>query len=105
MASEKTKTKKSVKTPRAPSVKGAARTTDKVGDVLVNQAGVKYTITGEKYVPLKGYDDGVTKTRKLTVKADGVGSFDIGEHEFKYYRDRGILKRMPKTSKANTKKR
>ena len=87
--------KSSTKRPMTALERSIKPTTDKVGDVLVNQSGVKYTIIGEKYGPAKGYDDGKTKVRRLVVRADGGGTFEIGDHAFKHYRDSKVLKRVP----------
>ena len=87
--------KSSTKRPMTALERSVKPTTDKVGDVLVNQSGVKYTIIGEKYGAAKGYDDGKTKVRRLVVKADGGGTFEIGDHAFKHYRDSKVLKRVP----------
>lgn len=75
------------------------KTTDKVGDVLVNQAGVKFKITGEKLSAPKGFDDGKTKIRMLEVtpeKKTGAKPFKILDQELKTYRDKKILVRKPK---------
>ncbi len=88
------------KRPMAALERSVKPTTDKVGDVLVNQSGVKYTIIGEKYGPAKGYDDGKTKVRRLVVRADGGKTFEIGDHAFKHYRDSKVLKRVPASKPA-----
>lgn len=75
------------------------KTTDKVGDVLVNQAGVKFKITGEKLSAPKGFDDGKLKIRMLEVtpeKKTGAKPFKILDQELKTYRDKKILVRKPK---------
>lgn len=87
--------KSSAKRPMTALERSVKPTTDKVGDVLINQSGVKYTIIGEKYGPAKGYDDGKTKVRRLVVRTDGGGTFEIGDHAFKHYRDSKVLKRVP----------
>lgn len=92
--------KSSTKRPMTALERSVKPTTDKVGDVLVNQSGVKYTIIGEKYGPAKGYDDGKTKVRRLVVRADGGGTFEIGDHAFKHYRDSKVLKRVPASKTA-----
>ena len=92
--------KSSTKRPMTALERSVKPTTDKVGDVLVNQSGVKYTIIGEKYGPAKGYDDGKTKVRRLVVRADGGKTFEIGDHAFKHYRDSKVLKRVPASKPA-----
>lgn len=98
--SSKPAKKPASKRPMTALERSVKPTTDKVGDVLVNQSGVKYTIIGEKYGPAKGYDDGKTKVRRLVVRADGGGTFEIGDHAFKHYRDSKVLKRVPASKPA-----
>ena len=93
------KKKSTTKTSLGLSIKP---TTDKVGDVLVNQSGVRYTIIGERFVEPSGYQDGKTKARHLIVKANGVGTFEVNDHEFKWYRDHKILQRL--SAKQSAKK-
>lgn len=89
-----------------PLEKSIKPTTDKVGDVLVNQAGVKYKIVGEKYVEPSGYRDGKTKVRHLIVKPDGKEAFEINDHTLKFYRDQKTLKRVaPKKCAAKARKK
>ncbi len=79
-------------------------TTDKVGDVLVNQAGVKYKIVGQRYHAPNGYDDGKLKVRILKIepeKRTGLKPYEISDREVKYARDRKIWVRQKK--KASTK--
>ena len=102
---KKSSVSKSMKhsTPLEKSIKP---TTDKVGDVLVNQAGVKYKIVGEKYVEPSGYRDGKTKVRHLIVKPDGKEAFEINDHTLKFYRDQKTLKRVaPKKCAAKARKK
>ena len=76
-----------------PLEKSVKPTTDKVGDVLVNQAGIEYKIIGERYV--EPWGDGV-KIRRLTVKPEtrtGERPFEVSDHEFQTYRKNGVLKR------------
>ena len=76
-----------------PLEKSVKPTTDKVGDVLVNQAGIEYKIVGERYV--EPWGDGV-KIRRLTVKPEartGERPFEVSDHEFQTYRKNGVLKR------------
>lgn len=70
-------------------------TTDRVGDILVNGAGVKFKITGERRVKPTGYDDGKLKIRVLTVE-QGKQKMEFLDTDLKYYRDKKILKRMQK---------
>ena len=83
-------TQKRCSTPLEKSVKP---TTDKVGDVLVNQAGIEYKIIGERYV--EPWGDGV-KVRRLKVKPDprtGIKPYEISDREFAWCRKNGVLKR------------
>lgn len=73
------------------------KTTDKVGDVLVNGAGVKYKITNEKLEFLNGYNDGKQKIRILEItpeKRTGLQPFETSDTNIKYYRDKKILRRI-----------
>lgn len=73
------------------------KSTDKVGDILVNQAGVKYKITGERYAPPSGYDDGKLKIRMLEItpeKKTGIKPFETNDVTLKYYRDKRFLTRV-----------
>ena len=77
----------------APLEKSVKPTTDKVGDVLVNQAGIEYKIIGERYV--EPWGDGV-KVRRLKVKPDprtGIKPYEISNREFAWCRKNGVLKR------------
>ena len=76
-----------------PLEKSVKPTTDKVGDVLVNQAGIEYKIVGERYV--EPWGDGV-KVRRLKVKPDprtGIKPYEISDREFAWCRKNGVLKR------------
>lgn len=76
-----------------PLEKSVKPTTDKVGDVLVNQAGIEYKIIGERYV--EPWGDGV-KVRRLKVKPDprtGIKPYEISDREFAWCRKNGVLKR------------
>ena len=78
------------------------KTTDKVGDILINQAGVKYKITGEKFAAATGYDDGKLKLRFLQITPDkktGISAFEILDTNVKIYRDTKILKRVKNVEK------
>ena len=76
------------------------QSTDKVGDVLINQAGVKYTITGEKFHTPSGYDDGKLKVRILQVKTSEGQSFEIGDNDMQYFREKKVLTRTNKQKKT-----
>lgn len=76
------------------------QSTDKVGDVLINQAGVKYTITGEKFHTPSGYDDGKLKVRILQVKTSEGQSFEIGDNNMQYFREKKVLTRTNKQKKT-----
>lgn len=89
-------------------------TTDKVGDILVNQAGVKYKIVGQRYHAPTGYDDGQLKVRILKIepeKRTGLRPFEMNDREVKNARDKKIWtresrKRVKTTSaKKATKKK
>ena len=76
-----------------PLEKSVKPTTDKLGDVLVNQAGIEYKIIGERYV--EPWGDGV-KVRRLKVKPDprtGIKPYEISDREFAWCRKNGVLKR------------
>lgn len=68
-------------------------TTDKVGDVLVNGAGVKFNITGERREKPTGYDDGKLKVRVLTL-SQGKQKMEFTDTALKHYRDIKILTRV-----------
>ena len=70
-------------------------TTDKVGDILVNGAGVKFKIMSERREKPKGYDDGKLKVRVLTV-SQGKQKMEILDTDLKYYRDKKVLTREQK---------
>lgn len=93
MPKTKTVPKKSTK----PVKKSAyTTTTDKVGDILVNQAGVKFKITGERMTKPSGYDDGKLKIRMLELTPDkktGIKPFETLDLTLKHYRESKILKR------------
>lgn len=77
-------------------------TTDKVGDVLVNGAGVKFKITSEKRVKTTGYDDGKLKIRVLEItpdKSTGIKKFETLDLNIKEYRDKKILRRVENEKK------
>lgn len=91
--SSKSAAKVAQKRCATPLEKSVKPTTDKVGDVLVNQAGIEYKIIGERYV--EPWGDGV-KIRRLTVKPEtrtGERPFEVSDHEFQTYRKNGVLKR------------
>ena len=88
-------------TAKKPTAKKVVyrKSTDKVGDVLVNQAGVKYKITGERYAAPIGYDDGKLKIRVLKIapeKKTGLKPFETNDATLKYYRDKKVLTRIKK---------
>ena len=70
-------------------------TTDKVGDILVNGAGVKFKITGERRAKPTGYDDGVLKVRVLTLSR-GKQKMEFVDTTLKHYRDNKLLTRVSK---------
>lgn len=105
--SAKSKQKKAAKRVEVKSGNGQAvqkkltyrKSTDKVGDILVNQAGVKYKITGERYVTPKGFNDGITKIRMLEItpeKKTGIKPFETTDVTLTYYRQKKILGRVKK---------
>lgn len=75
------------------------QSTDKVGDKLVNQAGVEYTIAGERFHAPTGYDDGRLKVRVLQLKAKNGQIFELPDGEIENARKRGIFKRLSKQQK------
>ena len=87
------------------------QSTDKVGDVLVNQAGVKYKIAGERFVPPTGAPGDVL-VRVLKLKPQGgnksdfsVTSIEMNDQTVKYCRDNKIFRReRPETAKKKPKK-
>ena len=77
------------------------QSTDKVGDVLVNQGGVRMKITSERFAPPCGYDDGKLKTRILTLTPDkksGVPEFELNDTMVEHYRKNGVLTRQKKAA-------
>ena len=75
------------------------QSTDKVGDVLVNQAGVKYKIAGERFVPPTGAPGDVL-IRVLKLKPQGgykadfaVPSIEMNDQVVKQCRDSKIFRR------------
>lgn len=84
------------------------QSTDKVGDTLINQAGVKYKITGERFAPPTGNPGEVLV---CVLKLDPVGhkdtpAFEVNDQMLKYYREKQIMKRQPpqKTKASKCKK-
>lgn len=75
------------------------QSTDKIGDVLVNPAGVKYKIIGESFHAPTGYDDGKLKVRILTLKPTikNGKSFEMGDSTVAHARKNGIFKRLRKS--------
>lgn len=84
------------------------QSTDKVGDTLINQAGVKYKITGERFAPPMGAP-GEVLVRVLKLEPAGhkdTQSFEVNDQMLKYYREKQIMKRQaPQKAKANPKKK
>ena len=84
------------------------QSTDKIGDTLINQAGVKYKITGERFVRPTG-DPGEVLVRVLKLEPAGhkdTQSFEVNDQMLKYYREKQIMKRQaPQKAKANPKKK
>ena len=70
-------------------------TTDKVGDILINGAGLKFKITSERRAKPKGYDDGKLKVRVLTV-SQGKEKIEMLDTDLKHYRDAKVLRRIQK---------
>ena len=70
-------------------------TTDRVGDVLVNGAGVKFKITGERRAKPTGYDDGKLKVRVLTI-SQGKHKMEFVDTTLKHYRYNKVLRRVSK---------
>ena len=72
------------------------QSTDKIGDILVNPAGVKYKIIGESFHTPTGYDDGKLKVRVLMLKPmtkNGM-NFEMGDSSVANARKNGIFKRL-----------
>lgn len=72
------------------------QSTDKVGDILVNPAGVKYKIISERFHAPTGYDDGQLKVRVLKLKpmTKNGTSFEMGDGSVAHARKNGIFKRL-----------
>lgn len=90
-------TKTVLKKTTAPKKVVYRKSTDKVGDVLVNQAGFKYEITGERYAPPTGYNDGKLKIRILKItpeKKTGIKPFETNDMTLTYYRQKKVLRRV-----------
>lgn len=77
------------------------QTTDKIGDILVNPAGVKYKITGESFHAPTGYDDGKLKVRILTLTPlnQNIPPFEMLDQSVKDARDKKIFSRMREAEK------
>ena len=79
------------------------RSTDRVGDVLANSAGVKYKIIGQRFQAPTGYDDGKLKIRILELepeKRTGLKPFELNDQELKAMRKNKILTREARTQKT-----
>lgn len=79
------------------------QSTDKVGDVLVNGAGVKYKIIGQRFHAPTGYDDGKLKVRILKIEPEkntGLKPFEMNDVELKAIREKKIWTREATTQKA-----
>ena len=78
-------------------------TTDKVGDILINQAGVKFEIIGQRFHAPTGYDDGELKIRVLKIKPEektGIKPYEMSDSQLKYWREKKVLVRQPREKKA-----
>lgn len=74
------------------------QSSDKIGDTLINQAGVKYKITGERFAPPTG-DPGEVLVRVLKLEPAGhkdTPAFEVNDQMLKYYREKQIRKRRKK---------
>lgn len=82
-------------------------TTDKVGDILINQAGVKFEIINQRFHAPTGYDDGKLKIRVLKIKPEektGIKPFEMSDAELKSWREKKVLVRQPREAKAGKKR-
>lgn len=78
------------------------QSTDQVGDTLINQAGVKYKITGERYTSPRGRNDEGVQVRILTLTPDrktGLSPFEVSDGSLEKDRKIGILARLTKKGK------
>ena len=78
------------------------QSTDKVGDTLTNQAGVKYKITGERFAAPMGRNDEGVQVRILTITPDkrsGLPPFEVSDGSLEYDRKLGILSRLKSNGK------
>ena len=78
-------------------------TTDKVGDVVRNRAGVDYRITNQRYKKPSGYDDGKLKVRILKlspISRKDLPTIELIDTELKNARKADLLIRIPKHRRA-----
>ena len=77
-------------------------TTDRVGDILINQAGVKFEIIDQRYHAPTGYNDGKLKIRVLKIKPEEetrIKPFEMPDVELKSWREKKVLVRQPRATK------